>query len=70
MRNTRGMAAKRRAKRKAESPRRFWLCAAARLPGQWSPMRRLDQLLANLGYCSRREAREWLDAGLAGVATR
>ena len=26
-------------------------------------MRRLDQLLANLGYCSRREAREWLDAG-------
>ena len=26
-------------------------------------MRRLDQLLANLGYCSRREARAWLDAG-------
>lgn len=26
-------------------------------------MRRLDQLLANLGYCSRREARGWIDAG-------
>jgi 16S rRNA pseudouridine516 synthase len=26
-------------------------------------MRRIDQLLANLGYCSRREAREWLAAG-------
>jgi 16S rRNA pseudouridine516 synthase len=26
------------------------------------PPRRLDQLLANLGYCSRRAAREWLDA--------
>jgi 16S rRNA pseudouridine516 synthase len=26
------------------------------------PPRRLDQLLANLGYCSRRSAREWLDA--------
>jgi len=26
-------------------------------------MRRLDQLLANLGYCSRREARAWIDAG-------
>ncbi len=25
-------------------------------------MRRLDQLLANLGYCSRREARDWIDA--------
>ncbi|HRI82658.1 MAG TPA: pseudouridine synthase [Opitutaceae bacterium] len=25
-------------------------------------MRRLDQLLANLGYCSRREARAWIDA--------
>jgi 16S rRNA pseudouridine516 synthase len=24
-------------------------------------MRRLDQLLANLGYCSRREARAWID---------
>ena len=30
-------------------------------------MRRLDQLLANLGYCSRREAREWLDAGRVTV---
>jgi 16S rRNA pseudouridine516 synthase len=25
-------------------------------------MRRLDQFLANLGYCSRREARAWIDA--------
>jgi 16S rRNA pseudouridine516 synthase len=30
-------------------------------------MRRLDQLLANLGYCSRREARGWLQAGLVVV---
>jgi len=29
--------------------------------------RRLDQLLANLGYCSRREARDWLDAGRVTV---
>ena len=28
-------------------------------------MRRLDQLLANLGYCSRREARGWIQAGRA-----
>ena len=26
-------------------------------------MRRLDQWLANLGYCSRKEARAWIDAG-------
>jgi 16S rRNA pseudouridine516 synthase len=26
-------------------------------------MRRLDQLLSNLGYCSRRESRSWIDAG-------
>jgi 16S rRNA pseudouridine516 synthase len=26
-------------------------------------MRRLDQFLANLGYCSRREARGWIEAG-------
>ncbi|MEO5960082.1 MAG: pseudouridine synthase [Opitutaceae bacterium] len=26
-------------------------------------MRRLDQLLANLGYCSRREARDWISDG-------
>ncbi|GAB1489726.1 pseudouridine synthase [Opitutaceae bacterium] len=26
-------------------------------------MRRLDQLLANLGYCSRREARGWVERG-------
>jgi 16S rRNA pseudouridine516 synthase len=35
-------------------------------------MRRLDQLLANLGYCSRREARAWIQAGrvtLRGAAT-
>ncbi len=30
-------------------------------------MRRLDQLLANLGYCSRREARAWLGAGRVTV---
>ena len=26
-------------------------------------MRRIDQLLSNLGYCSRREAKSWLEAG-------
>jgi 16S rRNA pseudouridine516 synthase len=31
-------------------------------------MRRLDQLLANLGYCSRSEAREWVRAGRVSVA--
>jgi len=31
------------------------------------PTRRLDQLLANLGYCSRRETRDWLDAGRVTV---
>ncbi|MBC8012452.1 MAG: rRNA pseudouridine synthase [Burkholderiales bacterium] len=30
--------------------------------------RRLDQLLANLGYCSRREVRDWLRAGRVAVA--
>lgn len=30
-------------------------------------MRRLDQLLANLGYCSRSEARDWIDAGAVTV---
>ncbi|MBI5381364.1 MAG: rRNA pseudouridine synthase [Opitutae bacterium] len=30
-------------------------------------MRRLDQLLANLGYCSRREARGWVEAGAVTV---
>jgi 16S rRNA pseudouridine516 synthase len=30
-------------------------------------MRRLDQLLSNLGYCSRREARAWIDAGRVSV---
>ena len=30
-------------------------------------MRRLDQLLANLGYCSRREARAWVEAGRVSV---
>ena len=32
--------------------------------------RRLDQLLANLGYCSRREARAWVEAGRVEVAGR
>src|SRR5688572_9059749 len=30
-------------------------------------MRRLDQLLANLGYCSRREARMWIHDGRVTV---
>jgi 16S rRNA pseudouridine516 synthase len=30
-------------------------------------MRRLDQLLANLGYCSRRDARHWIDSGRVTV---
>lgn len=30
-------------------------------------MRRLDQLLANLGYCSRREARAWVGTGRVTV---
>lgn len=33
-------------------------------------MRRLDQWLANLGYCSRREARAWIDAGRVTVFDR
>lgn len=33
-------------------------------------LRRLDQLLANLGYCSRREARDWIDQGRVEVAGR
>lgn len=30
-------------------------------------MRRLDQWLANLGYCSRRDARDWIEAGRVKV---
>ncbi|MDD3179101.1 MAG: pseudouridine synthase [Opitutaceae bacterium] len=30
-------------------------------------MRRIDQLLSNLGYCSRREARAWVTAGRVTV---
>lgn len=30
-------------------------------------MRRLDQLLSNLGYCSRREARDWVASGAVTV---
>src|SRR6185503_11561144 len=30
-------------------------------------VRRLDQILANLGYCSRREARAWVEAGRVTV---
>jgi 16S rRNA pseudouridine516 synthase len=33
-------------------------------------LRRIDQLLANLGYCSRREAREWIESGRVVVAGR
>jgi len=32
-------------------------------------MRRLDQLLSNLGYCSRREARTWVEEGRIAVGT-
>lgn len=32
-----------------------------------NPVRRLDQLLSNLGYCSRREARDWVAAGCVTV---
>jgi 16S rRNA pseudouridine516 synthase len=38
--------------------------AAANIP---VPLRRLDQLLSNLGYCSRRESRDWMDAGRVSV---
>ncbi len=31
-------------------------------------MRRLDQLLSNLGYCSRREARGWIEAGRVAIS--
>lgn len=31
-------------------------------------MRRIDQWLANLGYCSRRDARDWVAAGRVTVA--
>jgi 16S rRNA pseudouridine516 synthase len=31
-------------------------------------MRRLDQLLASLGYCSRRDARDWISSGAVTVA--
>jgi 16S rRNA pseudouridine516 synthase len=31
------------------------------------PMRRLDQILASLGYCSRSEARDWIKAGAITV---
>ncbi len=31
-------------------------------------LRRLDQLLSNLGYCSRSEARDWVKAGAVTVA--
>jgi 16S rRNA pseudouridine516 synthase len=30
-------------------------------------MRRLDQLLASLGYCSRRDARDWISSGAVTV---
>ena len=33
-------------------------------------MRRLDQLLSHLGYCSRREARDWVAAGRITVGGR
>lgn len=33
----------------------------------WPEMRRIDQLLASLGYGSRREVREWIEAGRVTV---
>ena len=33
-------------------------------------MRRIDQLLASLGYCSRREARDWVAAGRVTISGR
>jgi len=41
--------------------------AGARRPCRHRRVRRLDQLLANLGYCSRREARDWLADGRVTV---
>jgi 16S rRNA pseudouridine516 synthase len=38
-----------------------------RIRGYSRPMRRLDQLLANLGYCSRRDARDWIRSGRVTV---
>jgi 16S rRNA pseudouridine516 synthase len=35
--------------------------------GHYRAMRRIDQLLSSLGYCSRREARAWLAAGRVTV---
>jgi 16S rRNA pseudouridine516 synthase len=36
--------------------------------GSLPDMIRLDQLLSSLGYCSRREARDWIKAGAVTVA--
>src|SRR5262245_44550213 len=55
------MAAKRRRRRKIS----FVLFAP--FCGHLVSMRRLDQLLANLGYCSRREARAWIEDGRVTV---
>jgi len=47
---------------------RFVLAPAAKAGANVGvPPRRLDQLLSNLGYCSRREARDWLDANRVSV---
>src|SRR5262245_40296338 len=45
----------------------FFLPRCRRFAAMSRLMRRLDQLLANLGYCSRREARAWIDAGRVTV---
>lgn len=44
--------------------------SCSRVPSWFIPRvnRRLDQLLANLGYCSRREARDWIKSGRVTVA--
>jgi 16S rRNA pseudouridine516 synthase len=40
---------------------------AEKLAGVSKPIRRLDQILANLGYCSRSEARGWVRGGRVTV---
>ncbi len=47
----------------ARTSQRFADLRPRRVSAAILAMRRLDQLLANLGYCSRREARAWVDAG-------
>jgi 16S rRNA pseudouridine516 synthase len=48
--------------------RHFILRFSQVVPAIAGSMRRLDQLLANLGYCSRRDARSWIAAGAVTVS--